>query len=46
MIDIGDGITTISSLALFAIYKTIHYLIRYRYCRMNSRKDFLVTTVS
>ncbi|CAF3911913.1 unnamed protein product [Rotaria sp. Silwood2] len=43
--DIGDGITIIPSLVLLAIYKTVHYLIRYRYCRINSRKDFLVTTI-
>jgi hypothetical protein len=46
IIDIGDGISTISSLILLAVYKTINYLIRYRYCPMNSRKDFLITTVS
>ncbi|CAF2938918.1 unnamed protein product [Rotaria sp. Silwood2] len=43
--NIGDGITIIPSLVLLAIYKTVHYLIRYRYCRINSRKDFLVTTI-
>ncbi|UJR30484.1 hypothetical protein I4U23_018017 [Adineta vaga] len=43
--NIGDGLTTISALILLAIYKTIHYLIRYRYCRINSRKDFLLTTI-
>ncbi|CAF0913592.1 unnamed protein product [Rotaria sp. Silwood1] len=43
--NIGDGITIIPSLILLAIYKTIHYLIRYRYCRINFRKDFLVTTI-
>ena len=44
-LDIGDGITTICSLLLLASYKTIHYLIRYRYCQMNSRHDFLISTV-
>ncbi|CAF0893613.1 unnamed protein product [Adineta ricciae] len=42
--NIGDGITTICSLLLLASYKTIHYLIRYRFCQMNSRHDFLITT--
>ncbi|CAF0835046.1 unnamed protein product [Adineta ricciae] len=43
--NIGDGITTICSLLLLASYKIIHYLIRYRYCQMNSRHDFLITTI-
>ncbi|CAF5143939.1 unnamed protein product, partial [Rotaria magnacalcarata] len=43
--NIGDGLTIIPTLVLLAIYKTIHYLIRYRYCCTNSRKDFLVSTI-
>ncbi|CAF0836496.1 unnamed protein product [Rotaria sordida] len=43
--NIGDGITIIPSLILLAIYKTVHYVIRYRYCRINSPKDFLITTI-
>ncbi|CAF3440759.1 unnamed protein product [Rotaria socialis] len=43
--NIGDGLTIIPTLVLLAIYRTVHYLIRYRYCCINSRKDFLVSTI-
>ena len=41
----ASGISTIVTLILLATYKTIHYLIRYRFCHVRYRNDFVLSTV-